>query len=276
MKKSLDAVFFPEKVEPFLNVAGKEDFEQLWLTNRPWVLSNIAHAAYHHQKNVQNLMDRFGANRTSFYDRKGAQAFLSIWPDKAILSFRGTQPIEMDKIKKDDSFRKNIKNLLHLDLDADFLKLLSNDILADLRFKLTQFDDYPNVEVHHGFLLEIDKLWKTDILPDLELYANGLPIWATGHSLGGAMAALAGMRFPFEAVMTFGEPRVGRNLDIAFKAKKHTRYVNGDDPVTKVPPDFPFGYQHHGDELLLSDFSGKSNPLFDHAIVYYSENLQKT
>ena len=87
------------------------------------------------------------------------------------------------------------------------------------------------------------------------------------------MATLAGMRYPFEEVVTFGEPRVGSNIDIAFKAKSHKRYVNGNDPVTKVPPELFFGYDHHGEPVRIFDPGGRTDFRYDHSIVYYSENL---
>jgi hypothetical protein len=89
------------------------------------------------------------------------------------------------------------------------------------------------------------------------------------------MATLAGMRYPFEAVTTFGEPRVGINIHDAFIAKNHIRYVNGNDPVPKLPPERPFGYAHHGDLKPINNHNNENSFLYDHSIIYYSENIKQ-
>lgn len=273
MGKSFDAVFFPHKFTPFPMVSDHNDLAHKWKTNRPWVLANMAHAAYLSKMKVEKLMGMLGARTTSFYDKDGAQAFLAAWPDRAILAFRGSQPREEQQTDKQKRPLANIKSFLGLELEPDFLAFLGNDVLADLDFKKTPFDCSKQVDVHRGFLREIDKLWEHEILPDLERHTVAIPVWVTGYSLGGAMATLAGMRYGFEAVVTFGEPRVGSNVNLAFKAKSHTRYVNGDDPVTKVPPELPFGYDHHGEAVRISNRDGGTDFRYDHSIVYYSENL---
>ena len=276
MSKSIQAVISPHKFTPAL-FESTSDFEELWQKNKPWLFSNLAHIAYFNEIDVKAFMKILGATDTYFYDKKGAQAFLSIWENKAVLSFRGTQPIE-DKGKHHHKLgflkKFRIKHFLPFPLPIDPLALifLNNDILADLKFIPTSFDSMEKVNVHSGFLGEIDKLW-ADIVRDINQHVKGIPIWVTGHSLGGAMATLAGMRHPFEAVTTFGEPRVGFHINKAFEAKSHSRYVNGDDPVTKLPPELPFGYDHHGDVKRISDEDGETSFIYDHSIIYYSENL---
>jgi len=88
------------------------------------------------------------------------------------------------------------------------------------------------------------------------------------------MATLAGIRYRFKEVVTFGEPRVGLNIGSAFKGDGHTRIVNGDDPVTLVPPEAVFAYEHHGDLVSVRDPDGSADFRFDHSIVYYVENLK--
>ena len=274
MKKSLKAVFSPQKFSPSL-MARPGDYAELWETNRRWVLSNMAHIAYFKEPEIRAFSEELGASRTHFYDIDGAQAFLSLWPSKAILSFRGSQPREDDgtEMPKPGFFSKlRFKISRKLQLDPQFHGLLSNDVHADLQLGKVPFDNTETVEVHKGFLKEINKIWDK-ISFDIEPHTEIIPIWVTGHSLGAAMATLAGMRLPFEDVVTFGEPRVGTHIDRAFKAKNHTRYVNGADPVTKVPPKRIFGYEHHGNLESISDSDGRTDPRYDHSIVYYSENL---
>jgi len=274
MKKSLKAVFSPQKFTPSL-MARPGDYGELWETNRRWVLSNMAHIAYFKESEIRAFLEELGASRTHFYDIDGAQAFLALWPSKAILSFRGSQPREDDvaEMPKPGFFSKfRFKRFRKLQLDPQFHRLLSNDVRADLQIEKVPFDNSEAVKVHKGFLREINKIWDK-ISSDIESHAEMIPIWVTGHSLGAAMATLAGMCLPFEDVVTFGEPRVGAHIDKAFKAKNHTRYVNGADPVTKVPPKGIFGYRHHGNLESISDSDDRTDPRYDHSIVYYSENL---
>lgn len=66
---------------------------------------------------------------------------------------------------------------------------------------------------------------------------------------------------------------VGIHIDNAFKANNHTRYVNDDDPVTKLPPELIFSYNHHGTPIHIADKDGETDFIYDHSIVYYSENI---
>jgi hypothetical protein len=275
LKKSLDAVFSPQLFDPFPRVSSPAKFESKWAARRPWVLSNMAHAAYHDRDKVEKLMTGLGAKTICSYDKASAQAYLVVWPDKAILAFRGSQPYERGQAAASFGDVGAIKALFGLRISAKLAFFISNDVLADLMFRTTKFDDDPVVKVHRGFMREFNKLWASGILPDLKKHTRGLPVWVTGHSLGAAMATLAGMRHRFEDVVTFGEPRVGRNIGRAFKAKGHTRYCNGDDPVTMVPPELLFGYDHHGAIERIHDPGGATDVRYDHSIVYYSNNLAR-
>ncbi len=241
-----------------------------WRENRPWALANLAHAAYHRDETIGRLMDAMGARATEIYQTGGAKAFLSVWPDRAVLSFRGTQP-NVTRPLPPGPWRE-IKDLLEsrlgMDLPGEYRSFLAHGLLADLKFRRA---DEGAARVHRGFLQELDKLWPVGLQARLERLE--VPVWATGHSLGGAMATIAGLRHRFTDVVTFGEPRVGRRVAAGFKAEGHTRYVHGQDPVPNLPPDWwPFNYQHHGKEIAILAAQGP-DPLTDHAIVYYAETL---
>ena len=272
--KSFQAVTNPERFTPFPDVSTQQDFEGLWKTNRSWVLSNMSHTAYHPPKMISSLMKKFGAEETRVYDVDGAQAFLAVWPKKAVLAFRGTQPREKRRLSNimPKALEQFVERVLHIDLPDEYLSFLGNDVLADLMFQLGNLG---KAEVHKGFLKESNKLWRRLILPDIKklIQPRNIPVSVTGHSLGGAMATIAGMRERFQEVVTFGEPRVGRDISAEFKSKKHARYVNGDDPVTKVPPSWwPFSFEHHGTKKKVVDPDGPS-AIYDHSIIFYSENL---
>ena len=82
----------------------------------------------------------------------------------------------------------------------------------------------------------------TSVHDDISYCLNGhedLPLYITGHSLGGALAVVATWFQSSErlaACYTFGAPRVGdQGLIDRFKTPIY-RIVNGPDPVTLVPP----------------------------------------
>ncbi len=272
--KTFQAVIHPEQFPPFPMVTTQQDFEECWKTNRAWVLANMCHTAYHPQESIVWLMKKFGAQETRIYERNGAQAFLAVWRDRAILTFRGTQAFEKKKIptrmvKHLDPF---LERTLKVHLPDEYNSFVSNDILADLMFGLTPLGQ---AEVHRGFLREFTKIWKPLILSDLQVLTDpqNIPVSITGHSLGGAMATLAGIHKRFHEVVTFGEPRVGRRISRVFKSRQHLRFVNGNDPIPKLPPRWwPFSYVHHGCKQKIGVPDG-SDAVYDHSILYYAQNL---
>ena len=91
-------------------------------------------------------------------------------------------------------------------------------------------------------------------------------IWFTGHSLGGALATLAADRCIRQGAMlglgdlggvyTFGSPLVGnRHFADGFNSRvrgRSFRFVNDQDGVTKVPPQF-LGYCHVNTERFVGE-----------------------
>lgn len=111
--------------------------------------------------------------------------------------------------------------------------------------------------VHRGFFLGLDVLWSEIADKLAELRA---PLVITGHSLGGALAALAARRFADErgdtvAAYTFGQPMVGND---AFARASHGetlfRHVYEGDLVARLPPTLLCeGYRHYGVVLHPGD-----------------------
>ena len=144
--------------------------------------------------------------------------------------------------------------------------------------------------------------------------AAGKPIFVTGHSLGGALALLAALElkrqgFNIAQVYTFGQPRVG---NAAFKrlyekslGDRTYRIVYQEDIVARVPllPAWHDPYRHAAGEIFLSalgdietnpslprllasdiwglyracrvsKLTGALDPLLDHHIENYLENLK--
>ncbi len=255
-RRSVDAVINPQKYPAFVDICDSNCFNDAWVSNPIWVLSNFSHAAYYDKEKLCSALVTFVDTLAScpsvsnddkaplirIYDEGSAQGFLVVWPDKAILSFRGTESKKL------------------------------NDLLADASLYISSEG---TAKVHTGFKKEVDLLWDKHILPDLKRYAKGKPVWVTGHSLGAGMAVIAGMRYPFEEVVTFGEPRVGYGIEGEFKAKGHTRVVNGNDPITMIPPKTPSEYIHHGTLKRVCDSVAGANALYDHSIVDYSKFLNR-
>ena len=68
---------------------------------------------------------------------------------------------------------------------------------------------------------------------------ENLPIYLTGHSLGGALATLAALYLPIDglaACYTFGSPRVGDSGLADRNRVPIYRIVNGVDPIPSLPP----------------------------------------
>lgn len=138
------------------------------------------------------------------------------------------------------------------------------DVIADLKFRKELFISAKNKEkVHRGFqgqLIAIETpLFKQiqDLDPQYE------KIIFTGHSLGGALATIASLKYVVEYqgdpekvhCITYGSPRVGNGsfTKLFNKTVKNViRFTNWNDPVTIVPP-LLFAYRHVCQPTYLLD-----------------------
>ena len=140
----------------------------------------------------------------------------------------------------------------------------------------------PNCTVHMGFLLSWQMARQTAV-PELkrlhEKYPE-YPIHVVGHSLGGAVGALAALEMKLIhnweniIVTTFGEPRVGnagfvKYLDAAFhlddegnnpEQRVYRRVTHVDDPVPLLPLS-EWGYRSHAGEFFISKPELSPTPL---------------
>ncbi|WP_199829638.1 lipase family protein [Streptomyces sp. MMG1121] len=105
-----------------------------------------------------------------------------------------------------------------------------------------------NGYVHHGFAEALRSVYPDIAATLAELRTDGQSVYFTGHSLGGALAMLAGARMYLEAphhaadgVYTFGQPRTcDRLLADAFHegfGGRMYRFVNNNDIVPQLPPE---------------------------------------
>ncbi|KAI0482886.1 alpha/beta-hydrolase [Xylariaceae sp. FL0804] len=130
-----------------------------------------------------------------------------------------------------------------------------------------------NCTVHMGFLGSWG-IARKEVLPKLKSLRQqypDYPIHLVGHSLGGAVAALASLELKAilgwdnVAVTTFGEPRVGNQgfvdyLDSVFELgdggeqaeeRTYRRVTHVDDPVPLLPLS-EWGYRSHAGEFFIS------------------------
>ena len=172
------------------------------------------------------LMERHGLDVKAI-ERNETQVFVFRGPKVCIVAFRGTEQKLEDFIT-----------------DVDFIQQEATWGPAESLSK-----------IHRGFRTALDAVW-----PDLleELRDVQCPIWFTGHSLGGALAVLAGYRLhdcgttghTVAGVYTFGQPRVANMTWVNGCSRELSqrifRYVNSSDIVPLVPPSSGLDYQHVG------------------------------
>lgn len=127
--------------------------------------------------------------------------------------------------------------------------------------------DHALGEVHRGFQGALMDVWPKmksairSIRNARPKEEHRLPLYITGHSLGGAMATLAAAELisadePFYSVYTYGQPRAG---DRAFSrvynseaGSRSFRFQNNNDIVTRVPARV-MGYSHVGTYIYIDE-----------------------
>lgn len=192
-----------------------------------------------------------------YHDKEvDAQCLIAKTANACFLSFRGTE--------------QNLTDWL-TDARLEHVLLPWNEAAADIK-------------VHKGFSESVDKIWNNleAKFTEFKLDKSGLPIWISGHSLGGAMAVLAAERIASNhantlngltigGLHTYGQPRVGNKAFAEHTDKlltgKYIRTINNRDTVPLVPfPDNPdllklvkdrtlkkWTYAHAGRVLYFND-----------------------
>jgi triacylglycerol lipase len=180
--------------------------------------------AYDNQSSVEQHLATHGLHlRESIQDEDSrTECFVACDSQKVIVAFRGTQePI---------------------------------GFLTDGQLVLTPWQNVGSV--HWGFADRLQSVWNrlAAALGASEL--QGLPLWLTGHSLGGALATLAAARLEIvdgrhvAGLYTFGCPRVGDDGVFCSNVTRKLgnriyRVVNEEDLVPHVPLE-AWGYKHVG------------------------------
>jgi triacylglycerol lipase len=204
-----------------------------WSRVNAWWLAESAWLAYWpDQAEVRAVHDRQHTGLTShFIVQDSTACHVASCDAFAIVAFRGT---------RSDSWK---------------------DIFTDAEYPTVPWSDEDRAAyVHEGFKTALDSV-RNPLEAALGALPAGCKVWFTGHSLGGALATLAGSRYRDRAagVYTMGSPLVGnQNFAGAFNqafgsgnARRCFRYVNDHDAVTDVPPElfaFPHGRYAHVEE----------------------------
>jgi triacylglycerol lipase len=197
--------------------------ESLSFLRRSLLFAELANISYLSRAEAGLLAHRMGFPEIRYYDRDGAQAYIFANADDAVVTCRGTEPNDWNDVKAD----------------------------LDLAKAVAETAGW----VHRGFKREVDELW-----PRLEqaLVNNTRTLWFCGHSLGAAMAAICAGRCRLSyirsnprALFTYGSPRVGNKRYVNYCQMEAYRWVNNNDIVTRVPPNW-LGYRHKGEEVYLN------------------------
>lgn len=199
--------------------------ESLSMLRRSLLFAELSNLSYLSRAEAGILAYQIGFPEIRFYDRDGAQAYIFANDVDAVVTCRGTEPDDWNDLKA----------------DLDIGTVISETV----------------GRVHRGFKREVDDLW-----PRLEqaLVNNRRTLWFTGHSLGGAMAAicagrcvLSHIRSNPRALYTYGSPRVGNRRYVNYVSFEAYRWVNNNDAVPSLPPAF-LGFRHKGQEIYLNAY----------------------
>ena len=151
---------------------------------------------------------RLGLDAVGFVNKvTRTRGFLGVCDTHAVLAFRGSDPVTLPAW------------------------------VTDAVVRLVQRDEYDG-RVHLGFSSALKRTW--DKVARVLETVGDRPLFLTGHSMGGALAVLAGCRLaklgqPPVAVYTYGSPRVGDPAFCAGYALRTYRIVNRLDIVPEMP-----------------------------------------
>jgi hypothetical protein len=221
-----------------------------------WWLAECSRLAYEPKQTVMRELTAVRARKIYFFDTGGTQAFLSVHESLA------PNPAEAATRFAALVFRGTEKNYADILTDVNWLPTKAQDERAG-----------EQSEAHSGFVAALELVWGNVLSgdpPDAKWIGTpgignilnepdlaGMPIFFTGHSLGGALATLAAHRHSSAVLYTFGSPRVaGSELADKLNAGPQAggitafRVVHSLDIVPRLP--LPFGFKHVGRPWFLT------------------------
>lgn len=232
------------------------------------LMATLSSLAYNDDQEFKDL-----GYESTFLSHGGSQAYILWDKDDLVIVCRGTQTNEF------------------------------KDIKHDIEFALVPSRSGYGM-VHHGFRTSVDLIW-VNMLKMLQKYGSNRKVWATGHSLGAAMATLITARcartekLTTPTLFTYGSPRVGNDIFVKHMNNlsiEHHRWVNNADIVTRNPI-YPYKhhgqihyFDHYGDVRVFTKWQkikdrvkgfykglkkGKVNFFVNHLMANYLKNLEK-
>ena len=181
-------------------------------------LALASQLAYNPEAEVESQLQAWGFQNCDFVEQDAAQGFVASCSDLVLVCFRGTES--------------------------------TADWLSNLKVIPKAVNELGS-SVHAGFWEQFEAL-RPQLERSISLHRH-LPLLVTGHSLGGAIAALAAASWAassnLRALYTYGQPAVARDRALDQLAEAlgghYHRLVNDSDIVPRVPP----GYRHAGNLL---------------------------
>lgn len=166
--------------------------------------------SYDHEKEKEKLISDLNILNMKIiktFDTHGTQAILVSSSKFYVLAFRGTEITSI------------------------------SDIKADLKAKTMECES--GGKIHTGFNDAFAEV-HTEIQNFINTIEEALPLFITGHSLGGALATVATKKLTYKygiaSCYTYGSPRVADEEWIRNIKTPIYRLVNSADPVTMLPP----------------------------------------
>jgi hypothetical protein len=226
--------------------------------NARW-MAELASLVYTEDRNeVEQALKRLGLKLDGSLDKRemslsdgvkaiDTQAFVASSQDLVVVAFRGTEVEAGDPA----------------------------DILTDAQVSKQPLDwferitrDGPCPRAHHGFVEALEAVWKNlwDDLVALATAGPGRPIWFVGHSLGGALAVLAAIRYAIERDVENKDreqqaedwlKELDPDADDATVAKVHRRIRREASPLPPVGWIYTIGQPAVGDECLAEWLEGR-------------------
>ena len=196
------------------------DSSNFWPNSLSLAIASLEAYRSEQQDMAERATVEWGFQSYEHFDKSESQGFVCWDEDVVVISFRGTE-------KKISDWLRNLK--------------------------MTTHDTMRYGKVHEGFYGGYKA-----VEPDLKRIlksagATNKKIWITGHSLGGALAAIAGAllfdEFPAYGFATYGQPKLADELLVNFYRKQYgarfSRFKNNNDIVTRIPPGFDHVGQLH-------------------------------
>lgn len=217
-----------DQMDPLLNLLDQRPREDWAWSFEPMAaldsrvnavaLCNAALLAYSPHREIERFLTNWGFEEARMFGGVTTSGFVARKESMVVISFRGTEPL-------------NIHNWL-TDVNCHQQRIPG---LAGW--------------VHTGFALALEEVWAPLLaaVDALTRQSGGRTrLYATGHSLGGALAVLAAARLQplisggVAGILTFGQPRVGDpEFSAAYDAALGPatfRCVNDLDVVPHLPP----------------------------------------